>query len=65
MKSAVVFVQAVSSHIQRGLRPQDREVMAVFVEVLPLPRASEARTFSKSQCVQRMIGAGAGYEIFS
>ena len=64
MKHTAVFVQAVRSQLKGISRPQGKRVMTVFVEVLPLPKASEARTFSESKYVQEMIGVGVGYEIF-
>ena len=64
MKDIVVFVQAVGSQLEGISRPQNRKVMAVFVGVLPLPLASEARAFSKIGYVPGMIDAGARHEIF-
>ena len=68
MKGVVIFMQAVDSLFKGASLPSYKVVMAVFVEVLPLPLASEARTFSKSGCVQSAImldGARVRYEIFS
>jgi hypothetical protein len=48
MKHTVVLVQAVGSQLKGISRPQGKTVTTVFVEVLPLPKASEARAFSKS-----------------